>query len=260
MVRLSDSVRAGLSRILTLIFPVRCAVCHASLGTQPRAEHGNPSGGSCLCASCLTKWQAARAVLCPECQKPIMLCRCVTLGDGTVPLYSLLPYRPGSDDPVSRFLLMRKTQLHPAAEDFLAGQVSVLCQCAAAEIGGASDEWILTYPPRSIKKRREVGHDQSEVLAKRLSRLTGIPEMNCLQRVVGADTAQKTLGAAERAENAEDSYRLKDAPAEDIRGKRVILIDDIATTGATLSVCAAHLRQAGASAVVAVTAARTVHQ
>lgn len=235
-----------------MLFPRRCIGCGCPID-------GN-SGGA-FCSRCLTQYMQARTCSCPSCGEALALCRCVALGDGNVPLYSLLPYRPAQiNDTVSRLLLNRKTRLNPAAEDFLAEQISALCECVIAERGGERADWVLTYPPRSTKKRREVGHDQSEVLTKRLSSLTGIPMIVCLERVSGADTAQKSLGAAERAENAQESYVLSRRFAEDIRGKRVLLIDDIATTGATLSACASILTSAGAAAVIAVTGARTVHE
>ncbi len=245
----------AVSRVLALLYPRRCTVC------QTAYDRDTDSGASAqgMCDNCAAEWMQARNVLCPVCQKQILLCRCRTLGDG-VPLYSLLPYRPGGDsDAVSRFLRMRKTYQNPRAEEFLAGQVSALCECAVAECGGVRTDWVLTYPPRSRRKRREVGYDQSEVLARRLSRLTGIPMLPCMVRVRGADAAQKMLDAAERAANAQSSYVLSARYAGDIRGKRVMLIDDIATTGATLSVCASILKEAGADTVIALTAARTEH-
>ncbi len=235
-----------------LVYPNRCIGC----GIQTDGAPSVP-----FCAACMTQVRQARAYRCPECEKTLMQCRCVRLGAAEIPLYSLLPYHPKAyNDAVSRLLLSRKTRLHPAAEDFLAGQLSALCACAVAECGGEREDWILTYPPRSQKKRREVGHDQSEELTVRISRLTGVKMTACLQRVRGADTAQKTLGADERTENAQESYVLSERNAGDIRGKRVILIDDIATTGATLTACAAMLSEAGALSVVAVTLARTVHE
>ena len=240
------------TELRALVYPNRCIGC----GVQTDGAPSVP-----FCAACMTQVRQARAYRCPECEKPLMQCRCVRLGAAELPLYSLFPYHPRTEnDAVSRLLLSRKTRLQPAVEDFLAGQLSALCACAAAECGGEADDWILTYPPRSRKKRREVGHDQSEELAKRISRLTGIPMTVCLERVRGADIAQKTLGARERSENAQDSYGLSAHFADDIRGKRVMLIDDIATTGATLSACAAILSEAGADSVIAVTLARTVHE
>lgn len=251
-----DYLTQAFRTVSGLLFPRRCIGCGSPI---------DGDGGSVFCSSCLAQYLQTRTYPCPLCGAAIALCRCVTLGDADIPLYSLLPYRPGADrygkiDTVSRLLLNRKTRLNHAAEDFLAEQVSVLCECVISEQGSDCSDWILTYPPRSRRKRREVGHDQSEQLARRLSSLTGIPMIACLERASGADTAQKTLGAAERAENAQESYVLSQRYAEDICGKRVLLIDDIATTGATLSVCASILTDAGAAAVIAVTAARTVHE
>jgi predicted amidophosphoribosyltransferase len=96
-------------------------------------------------------------------------------------------------------------------------------------------------------------------MAKRLSRYTGIPMISCLERMSGSDTAQKTLGAAQRSENAQGSYVLSRRFQADLRGKSVVIIDDIATTGATLAACASMLKEAGAVQVIALTAAKTVH-
>jgi ComF family protein len=255
-----------LRMLRTLLFPRRCIGCG-----KPMTE----STASSLCDACMASYRRARAVVCPKCGQQILLCRCVRIGEQEVPLYSLLPYRPKnaqsnrSDaeyDAVSRMILYRKERVDAALEDFLAGQMAALCACVIAEQSAIAEysavdgaQWIITYPPRSQKKRQEIGHDQSEQLAKRLSHLTGVPMLVCLERIRGADTAQKTLGAKERSENAHESYALSNRSAGDILGKHILLIDDIATTGATLSVCASILTEAGANTVIAVTLARTVH-
>lgn len=253
--------------VRALLFPRRCIGC----GT-PMAE----SSAAVLCDTCMASYQRARQVLCPDFGQPILLCRCVRIGEQEVPLYSLLPYRPKNAQPnrsdaeyevVSRMILYRKERVDAALEDFLAGQMAALCACVMTEYSAMAEQsgdeaaaWCITYPPRSQKKRQEIGHDQSEQLAKRLSHLTGMPMLACLARVRGADTAQKTLGAKERSENARDSYALSAHASDSIVGKYIMLIDDIATTGATLSACASILTAAGAKTVIAVTLARTVHE
>jgi len=253
--------------VRTLLFPRRCIGCG-----KPMTE----STASALCDTCMASYRRAQAVACPACGQPISLCRCVRLGEAGLPLYSLLPYRPkhaqtrvsgADDDVVSRMILSRKERVDAALEDFFAGQMAALCACVMNEYASMAETstddgapWIITYPPRSQKKRQAVGHDQSEQLARRLPHLTGIPMIACLERVRGADTAQKTLDAKERSENARDSFVLSSHVTDDIVGKHILLIDDIATTGATLSACASILTEAGAKTVTAVTLARTVHE
>ena len=92
------------------------------------------------------------------------------------------------------------------------------------------------------------------LLAQELSRRTGIP---CVKTLVKprSNRVQSTVGSAEsRRRNVKDAYRaLPDAP---IKGKHILLVDDIVTTGATLSECARTLRTAGAGDVTALTVAR----
>ena len=246
MRELLHRVGQRMDTVFSWLFVRKCPGC----GTRIRED--------VLCADCQTQVREAVMTRCRHCGEQIAACRCTVL-DGEVPLYSLMPYIPGGAHAASRLLLIRKQRLIPSLEDYLARLLAPLCSCAAAELGGEMSEWVLTYPPRSEKKRREVGHDQSCESARRLSVLAGMELVPCLARKHGANTAQKTLGAADRAENAQDSFVLVRRYRDSLRGKRVLLIDDIATTGSTLSACASILREAGAVSVVALTAAKTVH-
>lgn len=86
------------------------------------------------------------------------------------------------------------------------------------------------------------------LLARRLGILFGIPVLTPL-RVKRGTKAQKSLTRAERLENAKKAYYC--CPGTDLSGKRVLLVDDIITTGATVSSCALALLQAGAVEVTA---------
>lgn len=86
------------------------------------------------------------------------------------------------------------------------------------------------------------------LLARRLGILLQIPVVQGLRTVRGA-TQQKTLTRAQRAENARHAYAVR--PGLDLGGKRVLLVDDIITTGATVSACALALLGAGAVDVTA---------
>jgi len=254
MISVMNAQRRAARLLRGLLFIRSCIGCGTAIGW----DEATP-----LCRDCFAQYMEARNCTCPSCGAVLARCRCSVIGDG-VPLYSLLPYRPaesGRPDTVSGILLSRKRRLHPDTEAFLAAQMAALCECVIAERakGGTREDWCLTYPPRSRKKQREVGHDQSCEMASRVSALTGIVLCPCLERVHGADIAQKTLGAAERVENAQESYRLAKKYETAIRGKRMILIDDIATTGATLAACASLLMASGAAETVALTAAKTVH-
>lgn len=247
MRRLVSGLRALYDAFCAAVFVRRCAGC------GERIREG------ALCEGCFAQFRQSLEAPCPSCGRKTALCRCTALDGGALAVYSLLPYRPGQNGAAERILLARKQRLDPTVEALLSELLAPLCSCAIAENGG-DGEWIITYPPRSKKKQHEVGHDQSCEMAKRLSRFTGIPMIACLERMSGSDTAQKTLGAAQRTENAQGSYVLSRRFQADLRGKSVVIIDDIATTGATLAACASILKEAGAVQVIALTAAKTVHK
>ena len=107
--------------------------------------------------------------------------------------------------------------------------------------------------PLHWRKRLERGFNQSELLARFLSRRTGIPVLNALKR--RKPTApQAGLTRAQRRTNVAGAFEA--SRRNRIDGRHVLLIDDVLTTGATASACAAVLKRAGARRVTVLTLAR----
>jgi ComF family protein len=112
---------------------------------------------------------------------------------------------------------------------------------------------VIVPLPLHWSKRLERGFNQSELLATVLSRRTGIPVVQGLRR--RRKTApQAGLTRAQRRSNVAGAFEARDR--ERINGRHVLLIDDVLTTGATASVCAAVLKRAGAKRVSVLTLAR----
>ncbi len=111
----------------------------------------------------------------------------------------------------------------------------------------------LTYVPRRKRSVNLYGFDQSKAIAKAISRKTGIPLVTILFHK--GNRQQKLLGMGERKKNIKDSYGLKYIPSE--KYKKLLLVDDIVTTGATLRGCAELLRESASNAVVPVAIAKT---
>ena len=112
----------------------------------------------------------------------------------------------------------------------------------------------ITWVPLSGRRLRRRGYDQAGLLAEELSRRMSVP-CAAMLRKKRDNRAQSTVGNAEnRRRNVKGVYEALTSAT--IRGKRVLLVDDIVTTGATLSACAAELKKAGAKEIVAVTVAR----
>jgi ComF family protein len=112
---------------------------------------------------------------------------------------------------------------------------------------------IIVPVPLHPTRRRERGFNQARLLAELLSARISIRCKEVLKRI-RYTTTQTALDRAERIENLHNAFRLR--KNADVRGLHVLLIDDVLTTGSTLSECARVLKRAGAISVYAATAAR----
>ena len=128
---------------------------------------------------------------------------------------------------------------------------ALLADCAAERYSGEFD--LVTWVPVSKKRRRKRGYDQTELLARSACRLWETEPVRLLQKVTDNPAQSSLQGAAARRANVLGVY---DAVG-DCAGKRVLLLDDIVTTGETLRECARVLRDAGAAEVLALTLGRT---
>jgi ComF family protein len=132
----------------------------------------------------------------------------------------------------------------------------------AEPLGGLmADHWaerawpidVVVPVPLHAKRLRERGYNQAGLLAREMARQAGLPlDERTLVRS-RATTSQVELNAAQRKDNVRDAFSCVD---ERLAGKRVLLIDDVCTTGSTLEACAAALYEKGAQQVRALTLAR----
>ena len=104
---------------------------------------------------------------------------------------------------------------------------------------------VITWVPISAKRRRKRGYDQVELLAESVSKELGIPAIAMLKKVVDNPPQSGISGYAQRKANVLGVYECIISPDE----KRILLLDDILTTGATASECARMLLTAGAKQV-----------
>jgi competence protein ComFC len=108
--------------------------------------------------------------------------------------------------------------------------------------------------PLHWRKRWERGFNQANLLADEISRRTHTPVRHALRRIRFTAT-QAGLTNAKRRKNVSGAFRPKGADV--LRGQRVLLVDDVMTTGSTAAACARALKMAGARKVVLLTVART---
>ncbi len=106
---------------------------------------------------------------------------------------------------------------------------------------------VLTWVPISAKRRRRRGYDQSRLIAKTVAGELKVPCVRTLEKYRDNKPQSRQKNAARRETNVLNAYR--SVHPENFAGKRVLLIDDIITTGATLTECSKILKIAGAGEV-----------
>ena len=136
------------------------------------------------------------------------------------------------------------------------GRRDCACDPEANGFDRSGEQADLILPvPMTRKDVRNRGLDQCAALAQALSRELGIPFEKGLLVKVRQTGKQHDLSAEERMRNLESAFAVR--VPERLAGKRVILLDDVCTTGSTLRECGRLLKRMGAVRVVALTAART---
>ena len=206
-------------KLLDLFFPPRCAFCRRT------GVHG-------VCADCERTLPYAKVQLCE--------------GAGFGRCASPLLYEDAVRESLLRF------KFH-GAQSAAEGYGELLARCAAEELGGQFD--TVTWVPVSKKREHERGYDQARLLAKATAKALGLPLTPTLHKQRNTQPQSGTGDAAKRRANIAGAYRMK--TGADVIGKRILLMDDIVTTGATLSECARVLGKAGAEQVVCATVARS---
>lgn len=206
-----------------------------------------------VCAGCAVEG----AALCPRC-RPALDARLALppgtplgLADGPPPpLLQLEWCAPFAGVPRQALHALKYT-----GEQRLAAPLgdAIAARWARAGAGGE----VFVPVPVHARRRAERGYDQAELIAAAAAAGLHLPWSPALVRV-RATTAQYRLDRRHRAQNVADAFALRpDRLARStVRGRWVVLVDDVVTTGATLTACAAALLDAGALAVSAVALAR----
>jgi ComF family protein len=203
------------------------------------------------CAGCGVETVA----LCAECRRPMS--RRLDEPPGTpIGLASSQPDGLAQFEWCASFSGPARACLHTLKYDGelrLAAPLAALMASRWWRVGIGGD--LLVPVPVHTQRRRERGFDQAELLAGEIGRLLRLPVCAALERTTRT-RAQHQLGRGARAENVGGAFRVRHGMDAVVGGRWVVVVDDVMTTGATLSASAAALRQAGAAAVSALTLAR----
>ena len=222
--------------LLALAVPPRCAAC----GAPP------PDGRASLvlCAACRRALPWLPDPRCPRCALPLPHARRRCPADALPAAFHEAWAAVADAGSARRALHALKFAAARPLADLMAAQIA-----AAAAL--PADATLVAVPAHPLRRRAR-GFDPAELIAAALARRSGLVLARALRR--GRAPARQ-LGASREARR--DPARL-DFRARGRAPRRVVLVDDVHTTGATLSACARALRDAGSEHVAAVTWARTL--
>jgi competence protein ComFC len=232
-----------LDTLLELFYPSNCVGC------------GHPQDfGILLCDQCKETSPRIQAPFCRRCSRPF---EGLIAGEFSCP--NCEDRTPAFDCVVSNH--QAKGVLRDLIHRFKYGRQFYLRRVLAEYlIEALQDKRIQTAPtdclvpvPLHPTRLRERGFNQAEALAETLSKRMRLPVLRCIERRRYTNT-QTRFDRVERMENLRNAFALR--KNSDVRGKHLLLLDDVLTTGSTLHECALVLRAAGAESVRAITVAR----
>lgn len=208
--------------ILELLFPSKCTFCRELLDDK-------------------------YTTMCPKCKKDISYTKNggILKGNFFTACISPLYYEEKVREALLRYKFQRMTMY---ADCF----GSLIAECVEEYIDSHVD--IISWVPLSKRRLRKRGYDQAQLLAIEVSKRLGIPCVPTLKKIRHTKPQSRTGNSAKRRSNISGAYSAINI--EMIEGKRILLIDDIVTTGSTFSECSRILGMAGADRVYCAAAAR----
>ncbi len=239
------------SRFRTLLYRMahylcvcRCIACGEVIGEN-----------EVFCEDCAEEYRAAKLSECGVCGRSLCHCLCAdTAFDRSIIHKHVKLYRYLSNDyeAIGNRILYR----------FKKNDISTCFRFLGDELAGTvqkllplNEDYVVTYMPRTPDRVLEYGFDQSERLAREMSDALGLSFCKTLKRSLRAKPQKALRSAAARQKNTEKSLFLCKGAERKLAGKRVLLVDDVVTSGASMRTAAGLLRDAGAREIIAVSVA-----
>jgi ComF family protein len=233
-------------RLLNLIFPEDCHVCGERLREVSRVP---------VCRRCLSEPAPLQAeFFCTSCRTPFLnrapldeLGQCALCRLGLTGFDAAYAY--GSHEGALRKLvhLLKYERIRPLGR--------ILARLVVGVLPKDREFDAIVPMPLHWWRRARRGFNQSDALAREIGRVTGLPVLRTVRRVK-ATTPQAGLTNARRRQNMSGAFRVKRRRRGEIARLRLLLVDDVLTTGATAAACARVLKRAGAAHVTVAVVAR----
>ena len=227
------------------VYVQKCGGCGEILPDARKSE--------AFCSSCQLRWMVAKTENCAQCFRPVVECTCMPKGlssAGALCLRKLIFYRAErGEQPQNKIVYHLKRNANRRMAHFLAEELKSAAMGELAVLGkeNLGEDCVIVSVPRGRAARNRYGFDQAELMARALGERLQIPYLRVLRRRIGGKE-QKKLSRDRRFRNVCHLFCLKNA--DEVRGKCVLLFDDVVTTGASMAACVTLLRKAGACAVI----------
>lgn len=245
-----EALRTSLDSFASLLFPAPCLLCEETLLSATRLP---------VCRNCLSEMKPLCGPLCGICGRPFIssvvtdvaqpLCHLCRRG-----VYSFdfaRSFAAYHERMVRAIVQLKYNSVTPLGDWF----ASNLANLMAAEPGRWAADVIVPVPLHSARLR-ERGYNQADLIAKPLARRLGLPLRSYLLVRTRPRPDRLKLTRRQRWQTVHGAYQMRsDAEVDNLR---VLLVDDVFTTGATLDACARALLKGGAKKVMALTVARVV--
>jgi len=236
--------------LVSMVFPSGCRICERLLTTGSRVP---------LCEECLSSFERVPSIICQVCGRPLPgLARkegepllCPACQGRTYAFDRARSFALYKDAVVRAILLLKFEQIEPLGAWF-AGQLAEMVNVDSDRL---SVDVVVPVPPHR-EREKERGYNQAALLSKPLAKRLRLPHRAVLLMRTRARPDKQVLSLEERWESVRGAFATR--PGSQVDNLRVLLVDDVLTTGATLDACARALREAGAKSVIGLTVARAL--
>lgn len=224
-------------KLLFYLTVPKCVCCRERIDIDDKA----------LCKSCLEEYKNTKNRSCSRCFKQLSSCSCSNKyleSHATRKLVKLFRYKPSADPnervAANELIYNIKRVKRRDLLDLISDEM-----INAIKDSVSTDNLVVTNVPRKSSRVLKYGFDHSEEIARSISKKLGLEYVKLLKSDL--KSPQKKLYGEERIKNAKFDY-LRRRP--NVTGKRVLLVDDIVTTGASMGACAVLIKGLGAKEII----------
>jgi len=234
--------------IVSVFFPAACRICDMLLTRASRVP---------ICEECLTSFEAPPEKKCEVCGQPLAEMTAAETGQLVCRACQQKAYafdRARSfgiyDGPLVRAILLLKWERIEPLGAWFAQRLAEIAGREAQLLAGD----VVVPVPLHRDRERERGYNQAGLISKPLARRLNLPHKSVLLMRTRPRPNKQVLSLEERWESVRGAFATR--PGSQVDNKRVLLVDDVMTTGATLDACARALLGSGAKSVIGLTVAR----